>query len=176
MNELARRVADRVRDIPDFPQPGVLFKDITPVVGDPELFPAVVDAMADGWGPVDVIVGIESRGFIFGGAMVEKLGRGFVPARKKGKLPWKTVAISYDLEYGQATLELHEDSIRPGQRVLIVDDLLATGGTAAATIELVRRLGGVVVGCSFCIDLAFLSGRARLEAMGVTVRSVLAVH
>lgn len=174
--ELARRVAERVRDIPDFPQPGVLFKDITPVVGDPELFPAVVDAMAYGWGDVDVIVGIESRGFIFGGAMVERLDRGFVPARKKGKLPWKTVAVSYELEYGTATLELHEDAIRPGQRVLIVDDLLATGGTAAATVELVRRLGGVVVGCSFCIDLAFLPGRSRLEALGLTVRSVLAVH
>ncbi len=173
MHELAARVGEKIRDIPDFPADGIVFKDITPVLGDPELFPKVVDWMASGWDNVDAIVGIESRGFIFAAAMVEKLGKGFVPARKKGRLPWKTIGVEYALEYGTAGLELHIDAVKPGQRVLIVDDLLATGGTAAAAIELVEKLGGVVVGCVFMVELGFLPGRAALEGKGVEVRALI---
>ncbi len=175
MPELSAVVSDKIRDIPDFPAEGIVFKDITPVLSDPALFPQVVDWMAADWGDVDAIVGIESRGFIFAAAMVEKLGKGFVPARKKGRLPWKTIGVDYALEYGTAGLELHIDAVKPGQRVLIVDDLLATGGTAAAAIELVEKLGGVVVGCVFMVELGFLPGRAALEARGATVRSLVRV-
>ena len=169
---LAADVKAAIRDVPDFPKDGVLFKDITPVLADPKLFSRVLDAMAAGWGPVDVVVGMESRGFIFAGGIAERLGAGFAPARKKGKLPHATVAVDFTLEYGTATLEMHVDAFPKGSRVLIVDDLLATGGTAAATLDLVRRLGGVVVGYSFLIELGFLGGRPRLDA---PVRSVLTV-
>jgi adenine phosphoribosyltransferase len=170
MTDLATDVKAKIRDIPDFPADGILFKDITPVLADPVLFRRVLDAMASGWGPVDVVVGMESRGFIFAGGVAERLGAGFAPARKKGKLPHATVSVDFKLEYGEATLQMHVDAFKPGARVLIVDDLLATGGTAAATLELVRRLGGEVVGFSFLVELGFLHGRERLDAV---VRSVV---
>jgi len=154
----------RIRDIPDFPQPGVIFKDITPVLSDPVAFGFLVDALAAPFrgSSVSHVVGIEARGFIVSTPVAERLGAGFVPVRKAGKLPWKTAKVEYDLEYGTDTLEVHQDALQAGDRVLIVDDVLATGGTAAATIELVRSLGAEVVGCSFLIELAFLGGRARL--------------
>lgn len=169
---LVADVKAKIRDVPDFPTDGILFKDITPVLSDPALFGRVLDAMSEGWGPVDVIVGMESRGFIFAGGIAERLHAGFAPARKKGKLPHATVAVDFELEYGRATLEMHVDAFPKGSRVLIVDDLLATGGTAAATLELVRRLGGEVVGYSFLIELGFLKGRGRLDA---PVRAVVNV-
>jgi len=159
-----------VRDVPDFPQEGILFKDITPVLADPTLFAGVMDWMAESAGEVDVVVGIESRGFLFAAGLVDRLGVRFVPARKAGKLPWKTVAASYVLEYGSAVLEVHEDAIVPGERVLVVDDLIATGGTAAAAVELVESLGGVVTGARFLIDLAFLNGS---QTLGVSSRALL---
>ncbi len=165
MADLVTDVAASIRDIPDFPKPGILFKDITPVLADSKLFPRVLNWFAEkyrGQG-IDRIVGIESRGFILGAALVEALDAGFVPARKAGKLPFETVSVSYDLEYGSATLQMHVDAIQKGQRVLIVDDLLATGGTAAATVDLVRRLGGEVVATTFMVELGFLNGRKRLD-------------
>jgi adenine phosphoribosyltransferase len=170
MTELSRRVADRIRDIPDFPRPGILFKDITPVLLDPGLFGDVVGFLGDAWGPVDKIIGMESRGFIFAAPLVERLGAGLVLARKKGKLPFATVGIDFELEYGIERLEVHTDAITPGDRVLVVDDLLATGGTAHATISLVRKSGGLVVGCAFLVELGFLDGRSRID---VPVRALL---
>ncbi len=166
MTELANEVSRKIRDVPDFPKPGILFKDITPVLADPHLFPRVARWMSDQFRAdgIDHIVGIESRGFILGAAMVEDLRAGFVPARKPGKLPYQCVTIEYELEYGSSKLQMHTDAFTSGGRVLIVDDLLATGGTAAATIDLVRRLGGVVVGCVFMVELGFLDGRKRLDA------------
>ena len=145
MNELETQVRAAIRDVPDFPRPGILFKDITPILSDAALFGSVCDWFAGLETNIDKIVGIESRGFPFAAPLVAPLNAGMVLARKKGKLPWNTVRQSYALEYGEATLELHQDSIQPGERVLIVDDLLATGGTARATVDLVRQLGGVVV-------------------------------
>lgn len=154
---------DYIRDIPDFPKPGIIFKDITTLLKDPAAFREAIEEMGrqmpDG---VEVIVGIESRGFIFGGALAQKFGLGFVPARKPGKLPAKTIAAEYELEYGTDRLEMHEDAIRAGQQVLIVDDLLATGGTAAAAGELVTQLGGKIAGFLFLIELAFLQGRRKI--------------
>ena len=162
-----------IRDVPDFPKPGIVFKDITPLLGDPELLQLTLGAFIEATRPLGVtkIVGIESRGFIFGAPVAAALGVGFVPVRKKGKLPWQCEAISYALEYGEATIEIHRDAIHPGERVVIVDDLLATGGTAAAATELVKRLGGEVVEAQFLIELAFLQGKAVLK--GVPVRSFL---
>ncbi len=159
---LAERLRAAVRDVPDFPKPGINFKDITPVVADPELFRDVIRALAARAGNIDVVVGIESRGFIFGAPLAVEAGVGFVPFRKPGKLPYRTERIQYGLEYGSDALEAHVDGIRRGQRVLLVDDVLATGGTAVAAVELVRRLGGEVVGIAFVLELAFLGGRARL--------------
>jgi len=173
MPDLIADVEALIRDVPDFPKPGIVFKDITPVLSDPVVFGRLVDWMAMDTEEVDWILGVESRGFIFGAAMVEKMGKGFIPARKKGKLPWKTVSVEYALEYGTACLELHEDCLQAGDRVLIVDDLLATGGTAVATVELVQKLGATVAGCVFAIELGFLPGRKRLEDLGVPVRSLL---
>jgi adenine phosphoribosyltransferase len=164
--EVNRQVlADRVRDIPDFPQPGVVFKDVTPLLGDHVAFSTAVDWLVThfGRGNVDKVVGIEARGFILGAPVAYHFGAGFVPARKAGKLPGPTRAVTYALEYGAETLELHEDAVLPGERVLIVDDVLATGGTAAATTELVEALGGVVVGLGFLIELGFLGGAAKLR-------------
>jgi adenine phosphoribosyltransferase len=158
-------LASRIRDVPDFPKPGILFKDITTLLKDGPAFRAAIDALlAKVKGKqVDVVVGMESRGLIFGAPIAYALGVGFVPVRKLGKLPSEVVSVEYDLEYGSATLEMHKDAIRPGQKVLIVDDLLATGGTVAGTIELVKQLKGEIVALAFLIELKFLKGRERLE-------------
>lgn len=160
-----------VRDIPDHPKPGVTFKDITPLLKDGEAFAAAVAALADGWGEIDIVCGIDARGFILGPPVAVRLGVGFIPARKGGKLPWEIEQVAYSLEYGEEHLELHKDAVHEGQRVLVVDDVLATGGTAEATGTLVRRLGGVVVGYSFLIELDFLGGQAKLG--GSPVRSLI---
>ena len=158
-----------IRDVPDFPKPGIVFKDITTLTKDPEGFRAAVDAMAERYAEagVDLVVGIESRGFVFGSAVAYKLGVGFVPARKSGKLPAQTVSAEYELEYGTDAIEIHRDAIGRGQRILIVDDLLATGGTAAATANLVSGLGGDIVAIAFLIDLTFLGGRDKLAGYEV---------
>lgn len=161
-DSLEQRLRAAVRDVPDFPKPGINFKDITPVVSDPILFRDVIRALAAHAGDIDAVVGIESRGFIFGAPLAVEVGVGFVPFRKPGKLPYRTERIQYGLEYGTDALEAHVDGIQPGQRVLLVDDVLATGGTAVAAVELVRILGGRVVGAAFVLELAFLDGRARL--------------
>lgn len=154
----------KIRHIPDFPKPGILFYDITTLLRDREGFRQAVDGLAKPYlgEPIDLVVGIESRGFILGAAVADRLGAGFVVARKPGKLPAKTLRASYDLEYGTDTLEMHEDAVEPGQRVLIVDDLLATGGTARAVVELVKRAGGLVHGIAFLIELEALHGRAKI--------------
>jgi len=172
MGELLEEVNTLIRDVPDFPKPGILFKDIMPVLADPVVFGRVIDWMAADQPRIDKVVGMESRGFIFACALVSPLGAGFVPARKAGKLPGEVTGVTYDLEYGTATLEMHTDAFRPGDQVLIVDDLLATGGTAAATVDLVRRLGGHVVGCAFMVELTFLDGRSTLD---VPIRSLVKV-
>jgi adenine phosphoribosyltransferase len=162
-----------VRDIPDFPKPGIVFKDITPVLAAPEALDAAVAGLA-GFArdlEVELVVGAEARGFLLGPAIARELGAGFILARKPGKLPRATVQAEYALEYGTDTLELHSDAVHGGSRVLVHDDLLATGGTASATCSLVEQLGGVVVGCAFLIELAFLNGRGRLQ--GRNVRSLL---
>jgi len=155
----------KIRDIEDFPTEGILFKDITTLLKDGPAFRAVVDMLAANYANerIDVVVGIESRGFIFGGAVAHQLGAGFVPVRKLGKLPGKTIEVEYELEYGRDALAMHEDAVKPGQRVLAVDDLLATGGTMAATLRLVEQLGGKVIGVAFMIELAFLKGREKLK-------------
>jgi adenine phosphoribosyltransferase len=163
----------RIRDIPDYPQPGIVFKDITPLLADGPAFAAVVDALADGNAGVTKVAGIEARGFILAAPVAYVLGAGFVPVRKQGKLPAETYAESYELEYGVATIEVHSDGFGPGDRVLIVDDVLATGGTAAATAELVRRTGATVTSIVVLLELGFLAGRAKLP--GLDVRSLLAV-
>jgi adenine phosphoribosyltransferase len=164
----------RIRHVPDFPKPGILFYDVTTLLDDRAGFKMAVDAMAKPYDPstVDVVVGIESRGFIFGAALADRLGAGFAPVRKPGKLPSKTRRATYALEYGTDALEIHEDAIEPSQRVLIVDDLLATGGTASAVVGLVKGLGGQVVGLQFLIELVALNGRERLkgEQVGVVLR------
>jgi adenine phosphoribosyltransferase len=156
----------KIRDIKDFPTEGILFRDITTLLKDGPAWRAVIDHLASTYADarVDLVVGVESRGFIFGGAVAHQLEVGFVPVRKKGKLPARTIEEEYALEYGRDVLAIHEDAIRAGQRVLAVDDLLATGGTMAATLRLVERLGGVVVGAAFLIELAFLGGRDRLKS------------
>ncbi|TMJ92983.1 MAG: adenine phosphoribosyltransferase [Actinobacteria bacterium] len=162
-------LASKIRDVPDFPKPGILFKDITTLLKDGESFRAAIDGLLERIGPrtVDAVVGMESRGFIFGAPIAYKLGVGFVPVRKLGKLPADVVSVEYDLEYGSATLEMHRDALRPGAKVLIVDDLLATGGTVAGTIELVKQLKGEIVACAFLIELAALRGRDRLQGYDV---------
>jgi adenine phosphoribosyltransferase len=163
----------QIRHVPDFPKPGILFYDITTLLQDPAGFHAAIDSMALPFTNqgVDVVVGIESRGFIFGAAVADRIGAGFAPVRKPGKLPSTTVRASYALEYGTDTLEIHDDAVRKGQRVLIVDDLLATGGTARATTDLVKKLGGQVHALAFLIELVALDGRKKLE--GERLHSVL---
>lgn len=165
-------VASRLRDIPDFPEPGILFKDVTPLLADGAAFGAVTRDVAGrhttSSGPaVDLVAGIEARGFIFGAAIAHELGIGFVPVRKAGKLPGDTIGVSYDLEYGSATIEVHADSFEGGKRVLLVDDVLATGGTAAAAWDLIERAGGTVVGFEAILELSFLPGRQRLGSRSV---------
>jgi len=159
----------KIRDVPDFPRPGIVFKDIMPLIGDPEGLREAVDRLAEWSEPrrPDIVLGAEARGYITGGALACKLGCGFVAARKPGKLPWHTVAAKYALEYGFDQLEIHADSITRGQRVLIHDDVLATGGTAKATVDLVEQLGAEVVGLPFIIELAFLNGREKLAGYEV---------
>jgi adenine phosphoribosyltransferase len=165
----------KVRDVPDFPRPGIVFKDIMPLLADAEALHQAVDELAEWAEPrkVDVVVGAEARGFILGAAVAYKLGCGFVAARKPGKLPYLTVGAKYALEYGFDALEMHVDALKPGTRVLVHDDLLATGGTAGALCGLVEQAGGVVAGCAFVIELAFLNGRERLQ--GYDVRSLVVV-
>ena len=168
------RLRSAVRDVQDFPQPGILFKDITPVLADAELLKLAIDAMEEfvEGKTVDKVVGIDARGFIFGALLAARLGCGFVPARKKGKLPWRTRGVDYALEYGTASLELHEDAISKGERVVLADDLLATGGTSAAALKLVHDMEADIVGSFFFIELGFLGGRSLVEKFG-PVHSVL---
>ncbi|MFN0126545.1 MAG: adenine phosphoribosyltransferase [Verrucomicrobiales bacterium] len=163
-----------MRDVPDFPKPGVVFKDITPLLRDHELWDRAMSALVltVGDAKVDRVVGIDARGFIFAAVVADRLNAGFVPVRKRGKLPWRTIGVAYDLEYGSNHIEMHEDAIRPGDRVLLVDDVLATGGTAAAALYLVRQAGGVMVGASFLVELGFLGGRAKLPT-DVRIESVI---
>lgn len=169
----ATEIERAIRNVPDFPKPGIQFKDITPVLADARLFDGAMNLLVEahrGAG-VQKVVGIDARGFIFGAVAAIKLGAGFVPVRKKGKLPWDTHEQSYDLEYGSATVAIHRDAVQPGERVLLVDDLLATGGTAAAAMHLLEKLGAQVVGLDFLIELKFLDGRAKLA--GHPVRSLI---
>jgi len=153
-----------IRDVPDFPKPGIVFKDITPVLADSRLFRAAIDLFAERCRAmrVDTIAAIDARGFLFGAPVADRLGLGLVPVRKAGKLPWMTLEVSYELEYGSSTVAIHTDAFRQGERVALIDDLLATGGTAAAAAELIRRSGAELVDAQFLIELAFLDGRARL--------------
>jgi adenine phosphoribosyltransferase len=161
----------KIRHVPDFPKPGILFYDVTTLLRDPGGFRLAIDMLAEPYAKVGItaVVGIESRGFILGSAVADRIGAGFVPVRKLGKLPAATVRASYDLEYGSDSLEMHRDAVQPGQRVLIVDDLLATGGTARATASLVREVGGEVYGLAFLIELVELQGRSRLEGEQIQV-------
>lgn len=154
-----------IRDVPDYPQKGIIFRDITPILANKEIFPEVVDLMSRAWlgETPDLVAAIEARGFIPGAAMAVKLNAGFVPIRKVGKLPWKVIAESYQLEYGTDQLEVHSDAVEPGQKVLIVDDVLATGGTASAAVRLMRKLGAQVLGVQVLIELSYLAGRDRLS-------------
>lgn len=166
-DERLARLATAIRDVPDFPEPGILFKDITPLLADPIAFTTAIDLFAERWADShpDAIVGIESRGFIFGAALAARMTASFVPARKPGKLPAERDRVEYELEYGSDALEMHTDALAPGDRVVVIDDLLATGGTAAAACELVRRRGASVLGLGFVIELTFLSGRERLGSL-----------
>jgi adenine phosphoribosyltransferase len=159
----------KVRDVPDFPKPGIVFKDLMPLIADAEAFRESIRLLAEWAEPrrPDIVLGAEARGFIFGGALAYHLGCGFVPARKPGKLPWNTVEATYELEYGTDSLQIHADAVTPGARVIVLDDVLATGGTARAKIELVEQLGGVVVGAEFVVELTFLHGRDRLAGYDV---------
>jgi adenine phosphoribosyltransferase len=162
-------IEGRIRDVPDFPKPGIVFKDITPLLQDPSAFASTIEGLGSAVADqsFDLVCGVESRGFIFAAALAKDLGKGFIPIRKPGKLPWKTASESYELEYGTDTIEIHVDAAPGGRRVLMVDDLLATGGTMAAALKLVRKVGGVPVACAFVIELAFLHGRRRLGALPV---------
>ncbi|MGH1444637.1 MAG: adenine phosphoribosyltransferase [Cognatishimia sp.] len=164
-------VKDYIRTIVDFPHEGILFRDVTTLFADPRGFRMAIDQMLHPYAGVhiDKVVGLEARGFILGGAIAHQLSVGFVPIRKKGKLPGTTISEEYQLEYGEAIVEIHDDAIQPGEKILVVDDLLATGGTAEAGIKLVERLGGEILSCTFIIDLPDLGGRKRLEALGINV-------
>jgi adenine phosphoribosyltransferase len=167
-------IEQAIRNVPDFPKPGIQFKDITPVLADARLFAGSIDLLTAGFRPgsVDAVVGIDARGFIFAAAAAAKLKAGFVPVRKKGKLPHKTIEQDYALEYGTATIAMHVDALKPGARVLLIDDLLATGGTAAAALALMNKLGANVLEAGFLIELKFLNGREKLK--GCPVRSIIA--
>jgi adenine phosphoribosyltransferase len=165
-----------IRTIPDYPKKGIMFRDVTTLLRDAAGFKAAIGRMAAPYGDagVQAVAGIEARGFILGGAIADKLGCGFVPLRKKGKLPWKTIGQEYTLEYGVDIIEMHQDAIRQGERILIVDDLIATGGTAEAAVKLVKRSGGKIVGATFIVDLPELGGMRRLAGLGVTGRALMA--
>ena len=167
-----KSVKDYIRTIVDFPHEGIMFRDVTTLFADPRGFRMCVDQMLHPYAgqPIDKVVGLEARGFILGGAIAHQLGTGFVPVRKKGKLPGTTISQDYKLEYGEAIVEIHDDAIEAGERILVVDDLLATGGTAEAGIKLIERLGGDIVGCSFIVDLPELGGREKLQSMNMDVQ------
>ena len=171
--EELQRLSAAIRDVPDFPKPGILFKDITPVLGDGALFASAVRGLAETahGADIDKVIGIDARGFIFGAAVSMVLGAGFVPIRKKGKLPWATEIQSYSLEYGEAEIEIHKDAVIAGEKVLVIDDLLATGGTAEAALKLIEIIGGEVIAVSFFIELECLGGRKRLN--GKRVETIL---
>ncbi|MEC9346127.1 MAG: adenine phosphoribosyltransferase [Pseudomonadota bacterium] len=171
MNDFVR---EKIRTIPDYPKPGIMFRDVTTLWGDARGFRTAIDLLVQPYAGVriDKVAGIEARGFVLGGAVAHQLSVGFVPVRKKGKLPWKTLSEEYALEYGTDTVEIHEDAVRPGENVLVVDDLLATGGTAAAAVNLLRKTGGTVVGCCFIVDLPDLGGREKLTGMGLSVMTL----
>ena len=173
---MAKTVKDYIRTIADFPQEGIMFRDVTTLFADARGFRMAIDQLLHPYAgqPIDKVVGLEARGFILGGAIAHQLSLGFVPIRKKGKLPGRTIAQEYTLEYGEAIVEIHDDALQPGDRVLLIDDLLATGGTAEAGIKLIERLGAKVVGCAFVIDLPELGGRKKLEAMGMDVHALCA--
>ena len=164
-----------IRTIPDYPKPGIMFRDVTTLIGDARAFRVAVDQMVQPWAgaKIDMVAGTEARGLILGGAVAHQLSVGFTPVRKKGKLPYRTIAEDYELEYGTDTIEIHVDAIKEGDRVLLVDDLIATGGTAEASIKLLQRAGATVVGAAFVIDLPDLGGAKRIEAMGVPVSSLV---
>ncbi len=164
-----------IRTIPDYPKPGIMFRDVTTLMADAQGFRAAIARLAEPYRtePIDVVAGIEARGFITAGALADRLQCGFVPVRKKGKLPWKTIRESYALEYGTDTLEMHEDALTRGKRVLIVDDLIATGGTAGAAVKLIRRLGGTIIGAAFLVDLPELGGAKLLETDGIKVHALM---
>ena len=167
-----KSVKDYIRTIVDFPHEGIMFRDVTTLFADPRGFRMCIDQMLPPYAgqPIDKVVGLEARGFILGGAIAHQLGTGFVPVRKKGKLPGTTISQDYKLEYGEAIVEIHDDAIEAGERILVVDDLLATGGTAEAGIKLIERLGGDIVGCSFIVDLPELGGREKLQSMNMDVQ------
>ncbi len=164
-----------IRTIPDYPKPGIMFRDVTTLLADAQGFKAAIARLAEPYRtePIDVVAGIEARGFITAGAIADRLGCGFVPVRKKGKLPWKVISQSYALEYGTDTLEMHEDALARGKRVLIVDDLIATGGTAEAAAKLIRKLGGTIVGAAFLVDLPELGGAKLLGLQGIKVHALM---
>ena len=164
-----------IRTIPDYPKPGILFRDVTTLMADGQGFKAAIARLAEPYRtePIDLVAGIEARGFITAGAIADRLGCGFLPVRKKGKLPWKTIRQEYALEYGTDVLEMHEDALARGRRVLIVDDLIATGGTAEAAAKLIRQLGGDIVGAAFLVDLPDLGGAKRLQGMGIKVHALM---
>ncbi len=169
-----KTVKDYIRTIVDFPKEGILFRDVTTLFADARGFRMAIDQLLHPYAglPIDKVAGLEARGFILGGAVAHQLSVGFVPIRKKGKLPGRTIAQDYQLEYGEAVMEIHDDALQPGEKVLIVDDLLATGGTCEAGIKLIERLGAEVVGCAFVIDLPDLGGRKKIEAMGMVVHAL----
>jgi adenine phosphoribosyltransferase len=169
-----KTIQDYIRTIPDFPHEGILFRDVTTLFLDPRGFRLAIDQLLAPFvgQEIDLVTGLEARGFILGGAVAHQLSKGFMPVRKKGKLPGATIEQDYKLEYGSATVEIHDDAIQPGQKLLLVDDLLATGGTAEAGIRLIERLGGEVIGCAFVVDLPDLGGRKKLEDMGMSVHAI----
>ena len=171
-----KTVKDYIRTIPDFPKPGILFRDVTTLFGDARGLRLCVDQLLSPYAGsrIDKVAGLEARGFILGGAVAHQLSTGFVPIRKKGKLPGQTISQAYQLEYGEAVVEVHDDAMQPGEKVLLVDDLLATGGTAEAGIRLIERLGAEVVGCAFVVDLPDLGGRTKLEGLGMEVHALCA--
>ena len=169
-----KTVQDYIRTIPDFPHEGIMFRDVTTLFSNPRGFRIAIDQLLHPYAgqPIDKVVGLEARGFILGGAIAHQLSLGFVPIRKKGKLPGKTIEQDYTLEYGTATMEVHDDALQPGEKVLLVDDLLATGGTAEAGIKLIERMGAEVIGCAFIIDLPDIGGRKKLEGLGMDVHAL----
>ncbi|GAA4118376.1 adenine phosphoribosyltransferase [Aminobacter aganoensis] len=175
-NSLEQTLISSIRNIPDYPKPGVMFRDITTLLGDARAFRRAIDELVHPYAgsKIDKIAGIEARGFILGGAMAHQMSAGFVPIRKKGKLPHETVRIAYSLEYGLDEMEMHKDAVAPGEKVILVDDLIATGGTAEAAVKLLRQIGADIVAACFVIDLPDLGGRKKLEALGVDVRTLVA--